>query len=400
MAETDPHPTSQTDDPIIANPWLRWGIMVGVYTVITLFFYGQTIVGRTARDQPIQWVALFLDELIYWYLWALFTPFILWFARRNRIERAAWRRGIVAHLLLVLMLAPLHDVLWRILSPWLAFGILLSEVLLALPERWPRILVGSFTAFYKYWLIIGIYYTFDYYRKYRLKEQAAADLQLKASQLKTQLTQAQLSALKMQLHPHFLFNTLNTISMLMNENVAKANRMLLRLGDLLRVTLENPGVQEVPLRQELAYLQHYLEIEQIRFEDRLHVEIDVRPDVLDVLVPNLILQPLVENAIRHGIARKAAAGHLRIRGYSRTDQLVLEVYDDGPGLNAQGLASEDKGIGLTNTAARLTQLYDDAHHFDLRNAEQGGTVAHLAIPLRPSSSEPNATAHQPKHKTL
>ena len=187
---------------------------------------------------------------------------------------------------------------------------------------------------------------------------------------------------------------------LMNENVGKANRMLLRLGDLLRVTLENPGVQEIPLHQELAFLQHYLEIEQIRFEDRLHVEIDVRPEVLDAQVPNMILQPLVENAIRHGIARKATAGYLTIRAYSRADQLVLEVYDDGPGLDAHASALDSNGIGLTNTKARLTQLYNDAHCFELRNAEQGGTVVHLAIPLQSQSSGPKATADQPKDTLL
>ena len=396
MAVYAPNTTPPSDAPIIANPWLRWGIMFGVYTLITLFFYSQSIVGYTTRSLPIPWVPVFINELTYWYLWMLFTPLILWFARRNRIERTSWQRGITAHLLLVLVLGPLHDILWRILGPWLSSGISFTEALQALPSTWPRIVVGSFTAFYKYWLIIGIYYTFDYYRKYRLNEQAAASLQLKTAQLENQLTQAQLSALKMQLHPHFLFNTLNTISMLMNEDVAKANRMLLRLGDLLRVSLESPGEQVVPLRQELAFLQHYLEIEQIRFEDRLHVEIDVSPDVLDALVPNMILQPLVENAIRHGIARKAHTGALTLRGYSHADQLVLQVQDNGPGLDEPFSSLGGNGIGLTNTKARLVQLYGDAHRFELRNAEDEGAVAHLSLPLQTHTSQPNATTDQPR----
>ncbi len=391
MAKASENIDSGSDYHIIANPWHRWGVIFGVYFLITLFFYGQALVSRSTSGREIAWFALFFDEFIYWLIWVAFTPLVLWFTRRFRFEKSSWKRSLAPHLILVLILAPLHEVLWRFLSLRLAYGIPFEAV--GENVSMARILVGSFTGFYKYWLIVGIYSTFDYYRKYRSKEKAANRLQVQKSQLQSQLSEAQLLALKMQLHPHFLFNTLNTISILMNESVAKANRMLIRLSELLRITLDNPGEQMVPLQKELGFLERYLDIERIRFEDRLHVEVIVEPDVLDAFVPNLILQPLVENAIRHGIAEKTDIGHLVIRAHRQGSQLVIQIQDDGPGLN--GNESNGQGIGLTNTAARLEQHFGADHQFKLTAAEGGGTLAHLVIPFLESPIDESAPDSTP-----
>jgi sensor histidine kinase YesM len=240
-------------------------------------------------------------------------------------------------------------------------------------QRYPILQFPS--TLFTYWAILGVIYAFNYYRKYREHE-------LKASHLETQLAQAQLQALKMQLHPHFLFNTLHAISSLMRKDVEAADSMITRLSDLLRLTLETTGVQEVTLRQELEFLERYLEIEQTRFRDRLTVRMEIEPETLDARVPNLILQPLVENAIRHGIAPRSAPGWIEIRATHDDRMLHLQVRDNGPGLPPDLEAEMKEGVGLANTRARLEQLYGAAQRFDLNNAAEGGLIVSLTLPFR------------------
>jgi sensor histidine kinase YesM len=219
---------------------------------------------------------------------------------------------------------------------------------------------------------------------------------VKASELRTQLAQAQLRALKMQLHPHFLFNTLNSISALLHRDAEAADQRVARLGDFLRLTLENSGDQEVTLEQELAFLRCYLEIEIVR-HDRLSVETDIEPQTLSALVPNLILQPLVENAIRHGISRQSAPGRLSIRAARRHGRLWLQVEDNGPGLSLVGEAGAhapggddddllartlEGGVGLANTRARLEHLYGADGRLTLARATPRGMLVTLEIPFQ------------------
>jgi two-component system LytT family sensor kinase len=192
----------------------------------------------------------------------------------------------------------------------------------------------------------------------------------------------------MQLHPHFLFNTLNGIAGLVrDQRNREAVQMLAGLSDLLRYTLESAGKQEVSLREELDFLELYLDIQQMRFPDRLRVEMRVAPETLDALVPNLILQPLVENAVRHGVAVRASAGTVGVAAEREDGLLWVTVYDDGPGLKDGRTASAEGGIGLSNTRARLEQLYGARHRFGVRNREGGGTEAVLAIPFRAAEGE-------------
>jgi len=225
-------------------------------------------------------------------------------------------------------------------------------------------------------MILAVCHAMEYYRKFRENE-------IRASHLEMRLAQSQLQALKMQLHPHFLFNTLHSISALMNKDMKTADKMISRLGDFLRLTLENSGAQQVTLQQELDFLKCYLEIEQIRFQDRLSVQMNIDPEIVDAKVPNLILQPIVENAIRHGIAPRVEPGIINIDAQRHNGMLEINIKDNGPGLNSNGSNGNFReGVGLSNTRARLTQLYGELHRFNLKNAEGGGLVVNIQIPIQ------------------
>jgi len=223
-----------------------------------------------------------------------------------------------------------------------------------------------------YWVIVAVSHAFDYYRKYREQE-------MRALELEKRLAQAKLQALQMQLNPHFLFNTLHSISSLMHKDVEAADKMIMRLSDLLRAALEGAETHEVSLREELNLLQLYLAIEQIRFGSRLTVKMDVASDTLDAQVPNLILQPLVENAIRHGIEPRARPGIIELRARRENGVLALVVSDDGASLKENGAIKE--GIGLSNTRARLRELYGTAQRFELVRGPQGGVRVEISVPF-------------------
>jgi LytS/YehU family sensor histidine kinase len=223
--------------------------------------------------------------------------------------------------------------------------------------------------------LIGLVHALSYYRLFR-------DREVRNSQLETRLARSQLQVLRAQLQPHFLFNTLNSIAALMHRDVESADRMVTRLGDLLRLSLSHTERQEVPLRQELAFLEKYLDIQRTRFRDRLTARVSADADALDGLVPSLILQPLVENAIRHGIEPRAAAGRVDVRARLDGDALVVEVEDDGPGLSPDARGEPNGcGIGLANTRARLEQLYGDRQRLTLSNGP-GGLLVRVELPYR------------------
>ena len=225
-----------------------------------------------------------------------------------------------------------------------------------------------------YFMILGAIHAFDYYQRYR-------DRELQAARLREQLAQSQLQVLRAQLQPHFLFNTLNGIVGLIrnNENKSAVN-MTTQLSDLLRQVLAYSDKQEAPLREEIEVIERYLEIQRMRFADRLKVEIDVDPATLDAKVPSLILQPIVENALRHGIAARAASSTVSLKTQRSNGMLNIEVYNDGPQLPAGWRLSESQGVGLTNTRARLEQHYGTRQSFTLTNKGSEGVVASVSIP--------------------
>jgi two-component system, LytTR family, sensor kinase len=241
-------------------------------------------------------------------------------------------------------------------------------------------LFGFHTSLVAYWVVLSIQAAIRNHRLAQERAQAALRSDLRSSQLETQVVQARLGALKAQLQPHFLFNTLNAIVVLVRQQKAQqAEETLARFSDLLRAVLADMDAQEVPLSRELEYLRLYLSIEQLRFSDRLRVEIAVEPELLDAAVPHMALQPLVENAIRHGVSRRSTAGVIAIRAQRHGDSLHLQVIDDGPGFGTRG-ADGGMGLGLANTRARLRQLHGDAAELRIDSGAGGGAVVTLVLP--------------------
>lgn len=346
----------------MAAPWLLCGLISA----------SQAYFLWPPKDAPPSFLYDLAWQLPPWLFLALAAPQVARVARRFPIGRETWTRSLPPHLLANFVLAAGHA------SVVVATGYVLGEVFFvenSVPVAFGKILAKLVqTELFTYWLIVALVHAFDYHRK-------AREGVLVAARLETALAQAQLEALKMQLHPHFLFNTLNTIGVLVRKHdMQGALRMLSGVGDLLRHALAHTGRQLVPLKQELDFLRRYLEIEQIRFCDRLDVRMNIAPEVLAAQVPNLMLQPLVENAIRHGIAPRAAAGRIEVEARQLAGALTIEVRDDGVGLPPGFDAGACAGVGLRNVQARLRQLYPGAHDFAVRAAPTGGVVVRLQIP--------------------
>src|SRR5437763_4852706 len=343
----------------------RLAFVWGVWTLVGLFFASQLYVYFARTEKAVGLLKSVAWQVSAVYVFALSTPLVLWLARRFRIERSNWRRRLAVHLLAGLALA----IVWAACHVTID-SLFSGESRLLVPFNLARnVFVMLDKELLVYCIIVLISHAAVYYQRYREGE-------LRASQ-------AQLQALKMQLHPHFLFNALHAISALVHRDPEAADKMIARLGDFLRLTLDSSTTQEVPLRRELEFLNCYLEIERVRFKDRLTTSLEVDPRVLDCRVPNLILQPLVENAIRHGVSQRAAPGHVRVRAERRGDALLLQVSDNGAGLSTAAPArrATKGGVGLSNTRARLQQLYGSAYRFALSGDPRGGATVTLEIPL-------------------
>lgn len=346
--------------------------------IVLIVFIAATFVGLYFASQAhlspafagmVPWSAALEINLTYYYLWALSVPLVIAIIRRFPFDERHWIGPLFVHLLASAVLA--------------AAIILIAEVILkfAIGLRTDPILktirfslgVNFHSNVPTYWMIVLVYLSFQYYARFR-------DRELRASQLEARLSEARLDALKMQLRPHFLFNTLNSISSLMYSDVEAADTMITRLGDFLRLTIESDGKHLIPLRQELEFVRRYLDIEQTRFEDRLRIAYDVAPRLLDALVPSLVLQPLVENAIHHAIAPREEGGCIGVRASETGGQLTLIVEDDGPGLHAQ--SPERVRIGLGTTRARLEQLYGDRQELRFSDRAAGGLEVAVVLPLQ------------------
>ncbi len=355
---------------------VRVAALAGVWTLVALFFAGQYFIAVFQVGRKISFWTAFAPQVVCWSVWAILAPQVLRLARRFPIEAGRRALRVLFHVGAALIFSGLHNLLET--AVFLAAGFFDPRP--AFLAAFENIMVRELHLdVLTYLVILTVAHLLDYARRERRRE-------LRSSRLEVRLARAELQMLRMQLHPHFLFNTLHTISALMHRDVEKADRMMSRLGDLLRLSLDRAGRQEVSLREELEFLERYLEIQQTRFGDRLVVGMSVAADTLDARVPHLILQPLVENAVQHGIAPRAGAGRIDIRSRRRNGTLQLQVVDDGAGLPEAG-GSAREGLGLTNTRARLAQLYGSAHRFDLRRAEGGGVAVTLDIPLRIEDKE-------------
>ena len=351
--------------------WLETALIFGAWTVFGLLMANQNYMQAQLAGRTPPWAVMLRFAMLDSCLWAFTTVAIFWLARRFPVERTRMLRHIPVHVVAAIVLALAR-----------------AGFLVGLSQRVDWMGVREFDR--QFWgssginlvfyaLILGLAHAVLYHERYRERERAV-------EQLARGLTEARLRALKMQLQPHFLFNTLHAISALIPAEAKPARRMLARLGDFLRSVLDQEDTQEVTLREELAFLEPYLEIEQARLEDRLTVVMDIAPETLDARVPHLLLQPLVENAIRHGVAPRIEPGRVEICAAVSPDERVLrlEVRDDGHGVDPENRVGTRRGVGLANIRSRLEQLYAGEHRFDLEDHPERGAVVRITLPFRPA----------------
>ena len=359
--------------------WVWW-------TAAGVFFITRESLMRLFRGERVPWVPVSLAWMASVYIWAALTPAILWAGRRWPIDADGprrWRHVAVhaglsallsagaslveAPVLVALGASPLPGASWRVLVP----------VLLAYTFHGGVI---------QYWAVVAIQALLRSRQRAQAREREALELQMGRTELARQLSASQLSALKMQLQPHFLFNTLGAIMVLVQQGQRReAEAMLARLSDLLRLVVDEVHMQEVPLWRELEFLRLYLSIEEVRFQDRLRVRIATEPHLADAMVPHMVLQPIVENAVRHGLGQSEEAVGIDIEARRNDGQLVLTVSDDGRG-SAEG-ALKRRGVGLTNTENRLAALYGGAGSLLVERRAPRGVRVTVALPFHGEEGE-------------
>ena len=342
---------------VITRTRRLWLLGLLTWTVLGLLSAAQNAAWRALTGRPVDWLAILPNSLADWLTCGMFTPVFYWMVKRFPIRGERWWSRLPIHLaasiVFVFLKVSIYTPILRALNP-------------GTDRTFTSVLFGGFYAdMLAYWAAIGVIHAIEYYQ-----EQARLDGALRAAELEN---------LRAQLQPHFLFNTLQSISTLIHRDPAAADRMLTHLSDLLRLSLRNGGAQEVPLREELGFLERYIEIMRVRFGDRLQIDVAASPDVMDALVPSLVLQPIVENAIRHGMTSRAERGHVAVRATRNGAVLTLEVSDDGPGL-PKTPAAGNGGIGLANTRERLARLYGSASSVAI--IDGAGLTVRLTIPWR------------------
>ena len=357
--------------PMSRETLYKVGIPFAVWSAYGLLCSWQAHYWYAFTATPWTWASCLKSEMTYAYLWGIATPAILWCARRFRLEGPGWPRHLLAHAALLGVLVPAIKLTYDLIvkpanSAFVAF-------------TWPKLLRSVEMTFdtgtLLFAVVVGAEHAFVYYQRYQTGLR-------KSSQLQTQLVQAQLQALKMQLHPHFLFNTLHSITALVHEDPDLAERTIARLSELLRLFMANSTIHEVPLSEEIRILDLYLEIERARFEDRLRVVYDIPAALREAMVPNLVLQPLVENSIRHGVGRRSEPGWINIAAERYADTLVLRVTDNGAGFKEDPQHPVHQGMGLGITRGRLESLYGPHQSLVLRNLPAGGAEARITMPFR------------------
>jgi len=367
------------------NWLLIWAVSFAVWTFVSIAGALSIFELYHSRGENMSFLNTLLLELSQILTYAPLTPAAFALAMRFPVQRDNWFGRSFLHLCGGVIFSVVHITL-RAITPYGVWNARAGKWVSAIWNyethsfyvRWPVFrslfygnVVDDITGIYVPILIVAL--AVSYYQRFRARE-------LRASQLEAQLASAHLAALKSQLQPHFLFNTLHSISSLMHTNVGAADAMMSRLSDMLRMSLENND-QITTLSHELEFVGTYLEIEKIRFAERMKVVLDIAPDTLDAQVPHLLLQPLVENAVRHGISRLCSNGEIHIDSHLEDHSLHLQVSDNGPGLGEAGITSAKGGIGLAATRERLRTLYGDEQCMQIRNAPGGGVEVHLRLPF-------------------
>jgi signal transduction histidine kinase len=361
----------------IAGLWLAW-------TAAGLFYITQDSVPRLYRGEYVPWKYVFVGWMTGMYVCAALTPLLLWLGNRWPVER---RVGYAAlHLPFSVVFAIVSAAVEAPLLLWMGVFPAATQPPSVLTAVQIMLSFGLQGGAIRYWAVIALQAVYRSRESAKAREREAFELQMQASELAQQLSAAQLSALKMQLQPHFLFNTLGAVTVLIRQQKAQqAEAMVAKLGDLLRLTLDDVEAQEVPLWRELEFLGLYLSIEQVRFDDRLRVRIAADADTTDALVPHMVLQPIVENAVRHGLGQSEEAVTIDVKASATNGTLALVVSDNGPGL--QPARSAQSGIGLTNTTNRLARLYGDEARLSVEPMKERGVRVTITLPLRTPRSE-------------
>ena len=355
--------------------WLIWGLSLAAWTVIAVTNGTSIYQWKRSLGYPATWRGEMTLPLVNFLIFAFLTPIVFFIAWRYPIRRINWEPRMFLYLAGSLVFAVLHVLLrvvvYPVVDPMTGQA---SPICWTLLERLFLYNIAD-DIFYVYLPIVVMAHAFWYYQRFR-------DRELRASQLEGQLTKAHLLALKSQLQPHFLFNTLHSISSLMLTDVRAADRMISRLSDLLRMSLENNGAQTTILRSELEFISGYLEIEKVRFGDRLNIVLEAAAETLDAQVPHLLLQPLVENAVRHGIAKRSSGGEIRVVTSHEGSALHLLVSDNGPGFDDREASPARTGLGLRATRERLQTLYGERQTVKIRTRSEGGVEVSVRIPFR------------------
>jgi len=356
---------------------LRKGsVLAIVATILALFFATKDSFHQHALGLPITWGKSLWWKAMEWYAWAAFSPLIFKVCRSFDFTTKPGRTLIV-HMAGGAIASLLHCCV-------LTTGARIEAQVLQTGMTWPELFKFIFANHFHedvltYAAIVSAWYALDYHNRFEERARRAAELE-------AHVAQARLQSLKSQLHPHFLFNTLNGIAALIYDNPKAAHRMLATLSELLRMSLKGDGQQEVMLRSELDFGRRYLELEQIRFGPRLSVAWDIAPETLEARVPYLLLQPLLENSIKHAIAPRSAPGQITICSRRENNTLLLRVIDNGPGLPERNHLTQLAGIGLSNTQARLQALYGNLHRVEFKRPEGGGLIVEIAIPFCPAAT--------------
>jgi two-component system, LytTR family, sensor kinase len=349
---------------------MLWAAATAWWTLSGLFSAANYHQMAAGDGDPVSWRHALGTAMSSSYLWIPFTIAIFRLSSRFPLEGVRWRRSllVLAGGWLGLVLARAGLVM--ILNRWVGWYT-------SLPPFGSVLVTSLSNNTFLYWMLVGVAHALHYAQRTRERE-------MEASRLTAQLAQARLDALKAQLHPHFLFNTLHSVAELVHVDPDAADRMIVRLSELLRRTLSRPTDEDVSLREELSLAALYLDIERMRFGDRLQVDWEVTAESMGARIPQLLLQPLIENALRHGLAGRAAPGHLVVAACIRGPRLALEVRDDGAGPDPSSSRSPGGGLGLSNIRARLRQRYGADHRFSLAQGPAGGTVATIELPLAES----------------
>lgn len=355
----------------IRKYWKVACVIVGFWFFLALLFTPQTYLSNLRSPTPLTWAQAFLATFLLFQVWSVLTPLVLWLGARFPLERDRLLRNIGIHVLLSGPVALLHIWLLQTVNTLLLSWSRSYEP----PVPIKALLVGlGATNIMVYWGIIAVSQAVNYFRKYQERE--------------FRLAQAQLQALRMQLHPHFLFNTLNAIAELVYSDPKAADRCILSVSELLRFSLESHRTQEVTLKEEIDFLEKYLEIQKILMRERLNVRLNIEPETLDASVPNMLLQPLVENAIKHGISPRPEGGNIEVFARRLDGKLFVEITDDGLGMQEQ---RDGSGVGLINTRERLKHLYGGAHAFNLSSFPGRGVTIRISLPFREAENKTDDT---------